>query len=178
MLARFDPHVADPIRLLEEGFRAAQAAVSQHPGVGATCIAAIVRGQRVWLGHVGDCRAYTERFGDLRRRTEDHSLVAREVALGRLDPAAARHHPHANILLRALGEGGDGAAELSEFGLPHGERLLLCTDGLHATLDDEAIGATLRVQPNAHAAVSAVHDAVLIAGAPDNVAAILVDTSR
>src|SRR3712207_967920 len=48
---------------------------SSRAGMGTTLTAALVQGDAVALGHVGDSRAYVLRGGELKRLTKDHSLV-------------------------------------------------------------------------------------------------------
>ena len=65
--------------------------------------AAVVSGDEVSLGHVGDSRAYLLRDGRLDQLTRDHSLVAELERSGQISPEAAEHHPQRSIITRALG---------------------------------------------------------------------------
>jgi len=58
-------------------------------GMGTTITVALVSGDIVWIGHVGDSRAYRVRGGELDQLTEDHSLVAELVRSGKLSPEEA-----------------------------------------------------------------------------------------
>ena len=49
-------------------------------GMGTTMTVAVVEDDHVWIGHVGDSRAYLLRDGALEQLTEDHSLVAEPYA--------------------------------------------------------------------------------------------------
>jgi serine/threonine protein phosphatase PrpC len=51
-------------------------------GMGTTLVAMATRGNRAWVAHVGDSRAYRLRDGSLERLTHDHSLVDEQVRLG------------------------------------------------------------------------------------------------
>jgi serine/threonine protein phosphatase PrpC len=57
-----------------------------------------------FVAHVGDSRLYgmTE-AGELNQLTEDQSLVAREVKMGRLTPEQAEVDPRKNVLLQCVG---------------------------------------------------------------------------
>ena len=59
-------------------------------GMGTTMTVALVEDDQVWIGHVGDSRAYLLRDGALEQVTEDHSLVAELVRSGRLSPRRRR----------------------------------------------------------------------------------------
>ena len=73
------------------------------PGMGTTMTVALVEEDVVWLGHVGDSRAYLVRDGKLEQVTEDHSLVAELVRSGRLTAEEADTHPHRSVITRAVG---------------------------------------------------------------------------
>src|SRR4029079_15109328 len=62
-------------------------------GMGTTMTVALVDEGHVWIGHVGDSRAYLVREGKLEQLTEDHSLVAELVRSGRLAPEEAEKTP-------------------------------------------------------------------------------------
>src|SRR5207247_2584125 len=64
---------------------------------------ALVEDTAVWIGHVGDSRAYLVRDGRLEQLTEDHSLVAELVRSGKLSPEEAEIHPQRSVITRALG---------------------------------------------------------------------------
>ena len=81
-------------------------------GMGTTMTAALVEDDQVWIGHVGDSRAYLLRDGGLEQVTEDHSLVAELVRSGRLTPDEAGDHPHRSVITRALGTDPDVAVDV------------------------------------------------------------------
>src|SRR5262245_5055808 len=72
----------DASSALQRGFVAANQAVREQAaadadkaGMGATCVAAALRGDQMITAHAGDCRAYLFRDGALQRLTTDHSFV-------------------------------------------------------------------------------------------------------
>ena len=92
------------------------------------------------IAHVGDSRGYLLRDGELRRLTDDHTVVAELVELGRLSSDAAENHPQRHLLTRSLGLGPVTVDDFS-VDLETGDRVLLCSDGLTTMLaDDEIIG--------------------------------------
>lgn len=150
--------------------------------IGATVVAAVIRGGQATLGWAGDARAYLLRAGGLVRLTRDHSVVQEMVDAGRLTPDEARIHPQANIVTRAVGAG--GVPEFTALALAGGDRLLLCSDGLTHVLPDaalaEALGATLpgtapQEGTPADAACARLLRQTLAGGAPDNVSVVVID---
>ena len=71
--------------------------------MGTTVTAALVDGDRVSFGHVGDSRAYLWRGGRLQQLSRDHSLVGELERQGRLTSEEAAAHPQRSVITRALG---------------------------------------------------------------------------
>ncbi len=108
-------------------------------GMGTTMTAALVEDDQVWIGHVGDSRAYLLRDGGLEQVTEDHSLVAELVRSGRLTPDEAGEHPHRSVITRALGTDPDVAVDVMPVPTQPGDVFVLCSDGLTTMVDDDTI---------------------------------------
>ena len=104
-------------------------------GMGTTCTAAILEGERLVVAQVGDSRAYLLHQGKLQQLTRDHSLVAMMVEAGQLTPEEARVHPRRSVITRALGTDPSVQPDLYEIDVQTGDRLLLCSDGLSVVAD-------------------------------------------
>jgi serine/threonine protein phosphatase PrpC len=138
--------------------------------LGTTLTAAYVHGSRLVVVHVGDTRAYLLRAGRLERLTHDHTLGA-AVSEAAGSAEAGEHLSH--VLVNAIGGNADvPRPEVVSMDLRAGDRLLLCSDGLHGTLDDTRISEILTGAKSAKLAVDALVDEVLARGAPDNVTAV------
>src|SRR5439155_15086133 len=98
-------------------------------GMGTTMTVALVVPGEVWIGHVGDSRAYRIRDGSLEQLTEDHSLVAELVRSGKLSPEEAEVHPQRSVITRALGTDPDVDVDTFEVEAEPGDLFLLCSDG-------------------------------------------------
>jgi len=148
-------------------------------GMGTTFTAALLRGDGLFVAHVGDSRAYLFTDGSFRQITQDHSLVAEMVRSGSLLPDEARNHPRRNIITRALGIDDAVQVDLARLDPPREGFLLICTDGLTGELSDEDIQALLREGREAGGGVSALAEslveAALQSGGNDNVTVILAD---
>lgn len=162
---------------LAEAFAAANLAIHERAqsdpacaGMGTTCTAVVLRDNHIWLGHVGDSRAYLVRKGKLYRISEDHSLVAELVRQGKISESEARDFPDRNVILRALGIEATVEPMIWREGLPAkpGDVLVLCSDGLSDVVDDETIRATASKLTPADACEALIKSA-LDARAPDNV---------
>ncbi|MFT4625560.1 MAG: serine/threonine protein phosphatase PrpC [Myxococcota bacterium] len=175
---------ADAPKLLAEGFEQANLAVCtyahehrRHMGTTLVCaLHVVIDGKsKVWIGHSGDSRAYLLRDGELRRLTEDHSMVAAMVAAGKITEAEARTHPKSNVLLSFLGNSEDLEPDIEGFDVDPGDRILMCSDGLWGELVDEDIERILGTDIDPRRSVNRLLRAANDAGGSDNVTAVVLD---
>ncbi|MEM9177604.1 MAG: Stp1/IreP family PP2C-type Ser/Thr phosphatase [Myxococcota bacterium] len=125
------------------------------------------------VAHVGDSRLYRLRGGAIDQLTEDHSLVATLVREGVLAPEDARDDPRRNQILRALGVREDVEIDLAPVELRPGDHYLLCSDGLHGMIEDDAIAELVHAVARPETAVNDLIDAANAAGGTDNVTCVL-----
>jgi serine/threonine protein phosphatase PrpC len=121
-----------------------QAGDATLSGMGTTMTVALVDDGVVWIGHVGDSRAYLIRNGKLEQLTEDHSLVAELVRSGKLSPEEADTHPQRSVVTRALGTDPDVDVDTFRIEPQPGDLFLLCSDGLTSMVDDRTILEEIR----------------------------------
>ncbi len=142
-------------------------------GMGTTCVAAVVEGDRLYVAHAGDSRAYLLRDGLLRQVTHDHSYVAEQVRAGAITEEGARSSRFRNIITRAIGIEPTLDAEVSEADVQPGDTLLLCTDGLSNMVAEEDITRTLMQSPSPQAAADRLVQMAVRSGGRDNITAIV-----
>ena len=170
-----DDPTADPGRSLRRAIERANAALyAQTAGEegrdrwGTTVVAAVIRGEDLWIANVGDSRAYLLRDGQLHQLSRDHSLAA-EVGIPDKENWVGRH-----VITRALGLKPEVEVDLfAPLKLRIGDRVLLCSDGLTTPLGDDEIRAIAgRGAPQA--AAEALIQAANRRGGPDNISVILI----
>jgi protein phosphatase len=127
------------------------------------------------IAHVGDTRVYLAREGRVERLTDDHSWVEEQVRAGTLDRRAAERHPWRNVVTRAISGGEDPIVDLRTVTLQPGDRLLVCSDGLHGVLGEARLSdmfdtRTTDLQSLGDTLVAAAN----AAGGPDNITLILI----
>jgi PPM family protein phosphatase len=147
-----------------------------HPetrGMGTTCTAAIVVPGRLFIAQVGDSRAYLLRDGRLQLLTRDQTLASDLVESGALRPEDVDHFPYRHVLSQAVGTRSSIEPDISEVSLRRGDRLLLCSDGLHGPVPAERIAEILSGAPDINSAAKSLIQAALAAGGPDNVTAVV-----
>lgn len=142
-------------------------------GMGTTCVAAVVEGDRLYVAHAGDSRAYLLRDGLLRQVTHDHSYVAEQVRAGAITEEGAKSSRFRNIITRAIGIEPTIEAEVSEADVQAGDMLLLCTDGLSNMVAEEDITRTLMQASSPQAAADRLVQMAVKSGGRDNVTAVV-----
>lgn len=168
----------DPLtEILRDAVEEANGQVHKRvPGGGTTLTCALILGQRAYIAHVGDSRAYLLTGHDMRQLTQDHSFVGRLIELGELSPEEAAVHPQRHVLYRAVGQGDRLDIDTYQQPLPPGSRLLLCSDGLSGLVPEEEIGKIIASAATPQVACQRLIEAANRAGGPDNITAVLIET--
>ena len=163
---------------MREACAAANAAVYEracaeeaHAGMGTTLVAAVILGKRAEILNVGDSRAYLIRGETITQLTRDHSVVAELTELGKITPEQARIHPNRNLITRAVGVDDHVEPDPYSVQLRRGDRLLLCSDGLSNTLEDDELLAVCRRSRDAAVICRTLVETAVARGAGDNVTA-------
>ena len=165
---------------LAQGFRAANQKVydeslmrEECAGMGTTLTAALIRGDNLFLGHVGDSRAYGYSKHGLARLTHDHSLVEEMVRQGGISMDDAERHPQRHMLTKALGIEAEIDVDFAEINLIDSQCVLFCTDGLTRLVSDSELESVLAGKDRSQV-VKQLMDMALNRGAPDNITIVLV----
>lgn len=126
------------------------------------------------FAHVGDSRAYLHRDHKLQQVTQDHTVAAEYVALGRIAPDEAASHPQRHMLTRTLGLTRFVNIDEIEVDLQAGDRILLCSDGLTEMISDSRIAEVLD-QNGVEEAAWRLIEFANSAGGLDNISVIVID---
>ncbi len=144
---------------------------------GATLTAIAVSGAHAALAHLGDSRAYLLREMRLIQLTEDHSLLARLIAMDHpllSDPSFVAPR---SVLYRSVGQDDEAPPDMLEFTFSAGDRVLLCSDGLWDELDDQTIGQELAQATDPRECAQRLVDLANEAGGHDNSTAVVIFVS-
>jgi protein phosphatase len=131
-----DP-VEDLVRAAIE--RANRMVRSQAKGGATTMTLALMMGDQMTIGQVGDSRAYLIEEDRFEQLTTDHSVLQRLIDTGVITEKDAEDHPQKNVLWNALGKEIEVNVEVSTHAIPRGGYLLLCSDGLWDVLPQDHI---------------------------------------
>jgi len=146
-----------------------------YTGMGTTAVAALVNENLMTVGSAGDSRCYVLSQGKLKQITKDDSWVSAAWAEGILKAEEIERHPLRNVITKAVGAKEDIEIEVVEYKLLPGDVGLICSDGLHSMINDEAILGVLTPAPTSlEDGVARLIDAANEAGGKDNVSVVLV----
>lgn len=143
-------------------------------GMGTTLTMVVIYEESIYLAHVGDSRCYLFRSNELEQLTRDQNLAGELVLSGVITREESRHHPNRNVLTQALGSSTYLTPEVLHVDRRHGDKLLLCSDGLHGPVPDQEVETVMRKAKTPEMATNQLIDLALEAGGPDNVTAIVI----
>jgi serine/threonine protein phosphatase PrpC len=177
----------DVLTLLEQALQTAGHSIYQKGqvepekrGMGTTTSALLLAGDRGFIAHVGDSRIYLLRRGQVVQLTEDHSLLNELVRRGKITKDGIESSPYKaykNAVTRAVGVYETVQADTIDFEVMPGDQFLLCSDGLHAYLDDQKIIDILGTGEVTETPKRLVEMANA-AGGHDNITAVVVRVDR
>ena len=147
---------------------------AEFEGMGTTMVAVLVHGRRVTVVNVGDSRAYSVDADGIQQITRDHSVVQMMVDRGELTADEARNYPGRNLITRAVGTEPTVESDIFAIWVERGEALLLSSDGLHDTVEDQEILFEVVHGVNNDNCCQRLLDIAKNRGAPDNVTSVLI----
>ncbi|HUQ22491.1 MAG TPA: Stp1/IreP family PP2C-type Ser/Thr phosphatase [Gaiellaceae bacterium] len=143
-------------------------------GMGTTMTVALVDGDTIAFGHVGDSRAYRIRGGEVEQLTDDHSLVGELVRSGKLSIEEAEAHPQRSVITRALGTEADVDVDTFTVQADPGDIYLICSDGLTDMVPSRELQELLAGQiDDLDALARVLVDAANAGGGEDNITVVL-----
>jgi protein phosphatase len=166
--------LASAIQLANRTIHKAGREQNGRNGMGSTIVAALVRGNSLAIGHVGDSRIYLVRQGAIQQLTQDHSLVMEQVRRGYITLEQAQKSEMQNIILRALGSEEAVEADVEDLVAVPGDVLLMTSDGLTRHVRDEEILKVLQAPGTLEHACADLVQTAKDRGGDDNITCLLV----
>jgi serine/threonine protein phosphatase PrpC len=139
------PVLNDPIRFLQDAVMAGHHQLLRYASEKGlmdtprtTIVACILQGNAAYWAHCGDSRLYFVRGDKLIARTRDHSYSELQQTLSSVVPLNERYNR--NVLFTCLGSPGKPVVDTAgPLIMQEGDRIMLCSDGLWGTVEDEEI---------------------------------------
>lgn len=146
-----------------------------YTGMGTTIVSAVIIDGTMTYSSVGDSRIYSIRDGAVEQLTEDDSWVA-TLAAGNpaMDRSTLGSHPMRHVLTKVIGAREDTEIHVAERTLQDGDRMLLCSDGLHDSINDRTIADILSAEPDISTGADRLVQTALELGGQDNITAVLI----
>jgi PPM family protein phosphatase len=179
----FDSRLSEEENRLLTGIRIANRQIVERSarsrechGMGTTVVGALFspHKNKMFIGHVGDSRAYRVRRGGITQLTRDHSLVNDYLlAMPELTEEQKNELPK-NVITRALGMQDHVTVDLQSVDAEIGDMFVLCSDGLSGMIGDEEI---LEVTGSTDDLSEACRRLVALAnehGGEDNITAVII----
>ncbi|MBN8610359.1 MAG: Stp1/IreP family PP2C-type Ser/Thr phosphatase [Deltaproteobacteria bacterium] len=144
-------------------------------GMGTTSTVAGLVDSTLFVGQVGDSRAYVLRGDQFALITKDQSLVNQLIEAGQLTEEEAEAFEHSNIILQALGTTEEVTVDLTFLELRRGDRLLLCSDGLSGLVHADMMKDVLRASRDLVDASNQLIAMANAGGGHDNITVIVAE---
>ena len=141
--------------------------------MGTTLCVALIRPKQIYLGNVGDSRAYLFRNGRFVTQTTDHSWVDEQVKQGLMTQAQAEKDKRKNLLTRSIGTQPEIEVDTYQWRSESGDQLLLCSDGLINMVPDGSIAQILDAPVMSQEKADTLVDLANENGGRDNITVVL-----
>lgn len=170
-----------PRAMLEEGYTEASSRIFAQSqlnnkmlqGMGTTLVAAYIHDDEIFIGNVGDSRAYFFNDKYMWQMTEDHSLVNEHIRAGLLKDSEAKDFQAKNIITRSVGFEREVRCDIIRKKVSPGDYFLLCSDGLCGLVEDDVIYNICKAN-NIKDSVTKCIEKAKAAGGDDNITVIIL----
>ena len=123
--------------------------------LGTTFTGLLTCGGRYLIGHVGDCRAYQIGARSVRQLTEDQTLVAKQLAEGKITADEARASNQHHVILQSVGTEGMLKPVFYTGSCTPDDLFVMCCDGAYRKAEDAGVHTFFeRVDTNDEAALN------------------------
>ena len=173
--------VTSPRELISKAYQAASGVIynksleenGKLKGMGTTMVMAFHYKDELYIGNVGDSRAYLFLPPYLWQLTEDHSLINEQIRAGFLKEDQRSTVVGRNVITRSVGYEPVVECDIIVRDLHPGERFLICSDGLTGLVGDERIADIMMIMDCSEVAERCVDEANWNGG-DDNVTTLVI----
>lgn len=151
--------LGDAFEAAQNGVEAVQQMDPANGKAGATLVVGLTLGDNMWVGNVGDSRAFRLRGGVLKQLTEDHAI-------------------RPNVLYRFIGVRGRHIPDVDQVDMAPGDIFLFCSDGLYGFVAEDAIKTCMQSGKTAKEIADDLIALALANNTRDNSAAVVAIVSR
>ena len=149
-----------------------------HSKMGSTIVMALQHKKKFYIANIGDSRAYLIRNGNIKQLSEDHSIVGELLRNGEITIKEAKTHPKRNIITKVLGRPGVISPLIKSMVLRKGDCLLLCSDGLTDSLQDDEITDMVLLNKIPQVICNKLVELAIQRGGTDNITVIVIQNNE
>ncbi len=141
----YEAEGASPLQKFKVGIQNANLSVYQKAQqlgsgrMGTTLTTVNIVGHNMYVGHVGDSRAYLIRNNNISCLTNDHTRVGELVRMKILSPDKVRTHNQRSVLDKCLGVSLFVQPDIFKVSVSENDIILLCTDGVWSVIEDSEL---------------------------------------
>lgn len=146
--------------------------------MGTTLTAVNIIGKNLFIGHIGDSRAYLIRDNESKCLTNDHTQVGELVRMKVLSPEKLRTHSQRSVLNRSLGLNLFIQPDIFRTEVRNNDLLILCTDGIWSVIEDNEFAKFAKVTKNPERLSRMIIDLALDRDSDDNLSIIVIDMKK
>lgn len=178
---RSQEHKLSPRKVLAEAYREASGRIHHKStfespelmGMGTTMVLLWAYRGRLFIGNVGDSRAYLWNAPHLWQLTEDHSLINEQVRAGVITEEEAPHVVGRNVITRSVGFEKEVNVDVLEREPGPGDLYVLCSDGLSGLVSPERLQEVIKTSSPEELVARCIKEAKA-AGGDDNISVIVI----
>jgi PPM family protein phosphatase len=142
-------------------------------GMGTTLVVTYFVDDTLYIGNVGDSRAYLYREGNMWQMTEDHSLIYEQIKAGLWSEFETAAFPAKNVITRSVGFEKKVECDIILRRPLVGDKVLMCSDGLAGLVSDQRIAEIVKEHPEKIAVQKLIEEANK-SGGDDNITVMIV----
>jgi len=139
-----------------------------------TISAMIIKGQKAYIGHVGDSRIYLIRGEVVYRLTDDHTPVMESLRAGLITEEQAKYHPLKHMLSRTIGTHNQVEVDILSIDIEENDFFIMCTDGLSNVVNEHDMYDIFIREDNINEIPKHLVDLANHRGGPDNITVVCV----
>lgn len=145
-------------------------------GMGTTLVSSLYHNGTLYIGNVGDSRAYLIRDQKMWQLTEDHSLLNEHIRAGFLRDSEVEQFQAKNVITRSVGFEREAMCDVIEKKVQPGDRFMLCSDGLCGLVKGDRLLELCLITSLEQAATACVTEAKKNGG-DDNITVVFINAA-
>ena len=142
--------------------------------MGTTLLVVNLVGHDLYIGHVGDSRAYLIRNHKSKCITNDHTQVGDLVRMRLLSPEKIRTHSQRSVLNRCLGLNLFVQPDVFKMNVQNGDVMILCTDGVWSVIEDDEFAHITKNTNNPEELCKKIIDIAMERDSDDNLSIVVL----